>query len=216
MRNKIEGIHIIQRNPILQKAFAYIVDNSTSNYLPYHNLTHLLTVLKYVDYFAHGEGVYFDKRTALHLAALFHDVNHSGGKLSDAENIENAIKAFLDFYEHHVDYFLDDKKLIEDVIDNIKATQFPYVQHNSNITLSQKIIRDADMMQQFEYNWINHTTLGLAKESNVDIRKFIHNQRHFLESTIFLTETANEFKKRNWVNMIDEFRILEVCLGINT
>jgi hypothetical protein len=71
------------------------------------------------------------------------------------------------------------------------------------------------MMQQFEYNWINQTTLGLAKEGNIDIHKFVYNQRHFLESTIFLTESANEFKKKNWARMIDEFRILEVSLGIN-
>ncbi len=35
-------------------------------------------------------------------------------------------------------------------------------------------------------------------------------------STIFLTQSANEFKDKNWARMIDEFRILEVCLGINT
>lgn len=211
----MEGIYIIQRNELLQKAFAYIVDNSTSNYLPYHNLNHLLTVLKYVDYLAHEEGVYFDKRTALHLGALFHDVNHSGGELEDSENIENAIKAFEDFYQSKVDYLMDDKKFIDEVIENIKSTQYPYIQHNSNITLSQKIMRDADMMQQFEYNWINQTTLGLAKENNINIRKFIHSQRHFLESTIFLTQSANEFKRKNWNRMMNEFRILEVSLGIN-
>lgn len=211
----MEGIHIIQRSELLQKAFAYIVDNSTSNYLPYHNLNHLLTVLKYVDYLAQEEGVYFDKRTSLHLAALFHDVNHSGGKLKDSENIENAINAFLKFYEEQVDYLNEDKKLIDEVVDNIKSTQFPYVQPNSSITLYQKIMRDADMMQQFEYNWINQTTLGLAKEQKIDIRKFVYHQRHFLESTIFLTQSANDFKRKNWNKMMNEFRILEVSLGIN-
>jgi len=211
----MEGIHIIQRSELLQKAFAYIVDNSTSNYLPYHNLNHLLTVLKYVDYLAQEEGIYFDKRMPLHIAALFHDVNHSGGKLSDGENIQNAITAFKKFYENHVDYLMEDTKLIDQIVDNIACTQFPYVQANSITTHQQKIMRDADMMQQFEYNWINQTTLGLAMESGTDIRKFIHNQRHFLESTIFLTPSANEFKARNWARMMDEFRILEVSLGVN-
>lgn len=209
----MEGIHIIQRSELLQKAFAYIVDNSTSNYLPYHNLNHLLTVLKYVDYLAQEEGVYFDKRMPLHLAALFHDVNHSGGKLKDSENIENALNAFEKFHAL-LPYTLTIEE-IHSIRDNIKATQFPYVQPNSSISLSQKIMRDADMMQQFEYNWINQTTLGLAKEQKVDIRKFVHNQRHFLESTIFLTQSANDFKKNNWNRMMNEFRILEVSLGIN-
>lgn len=209
----MEGIHIIQRSELLQKAFAYIVDNSTSNYLPYHNLNHLLTVLKYVDSLAQEEGIYFDKRMPLHIAALFHDVNHSGGKLSDAENIQNALDAFEKFHAW-LPYTMTPEELIL-TRENITATQFPYVQANSIITHQQKIMRDADMMQQFEYNWINQTTLGLAMESNTDIRKFIHHQRHFLESTIFLTPSANDFKARNWARMMDEFRILEVSLGVN-
>lgn len=209
----MEGIHIIQRSELLQKAFAYIVDNSTSNYLPYHNLNHLLTVLKYVDYLAQEEGIYFDKRMPLHIAALFHDVNHSGGKLSDEENIKNALEAFEKFHAW-LPYTMA-KEELNTIRENIKSTQFPYVQANSITTHQQKIMRDADMMQQFEYNWINQTTLGLAMESGTDIRKFIHNQRHFLESTIFLTPSANEFKARNWARMMDEFRILEVSLGVN-
>jgi len=209
----MEGIHIIQRSELLQKAFAYIVDNSTSNYLPYHNLNHLLTVLKYVDYLAHEEGIYFDKRMPLHIAALFHDVNHSGGKLTDNENIINALDAFEKFHAW-LPYTMTTEEICS-IRDNIRATQFPYVQANSNITHQQKIMRDADMMQQFEYNWINQTTLGLAMESGTDIRKFIHNQRHFLESTIFLTPSANQFKTCNWARMMDEFRILEVSLSVN-
>lgn len=93
----MEGIEVIKYNPLLQKALKFIMVNNTSNYLPYHNFNHLLTVLKYSNLIAHGEEVYYDQRTPLHLAALFHDVNHSGGKLKDSENIKNAEKAFEDF-----------------------------------------------------------------------------------------------------------------------
>lgn len=207
----MEGIEIIRYHPLLQEAFAFIVKNSTSNYLPYHNLNHLLTVLKYSDYIAKEEGVYYDKRMPLLLAALFHDVDHSGGELKDSENIKRAKAAFHQFCSMNG---LSENLRVE-VDSIIEATEFPYTLPSSNITQFQTIIRDADMMQQFEYNWINQTTLGMAKESKVDIEAFIPKQRHFLESIIFLTRSANEYKKKNWTKIMDEFRIIEVCMGLN-
>lgn len=206
----MEGIEIIKYNTLLQNAFKYIVENSTSNYLPYHNLNHLLTVLKYTDLIAHGEEIYYDQRTPLHLAALFHDVNHSGGKAKDDVNIYMAKDAFTHFA---LNANLD-KKLIHCVNDLIGVTEFPYTTPNSNITPMEKIIRDADMMQQFEYNWIGQTTLGLALENNTPIKDFIPKQRHFLESIIFLTKTANKLKKNNWSKIMNEFRILEISMGL--
>jgi HD superfamily phosphodiesterase len=211
----MEGIEIIRYNPLLQKAFKYIIEKSNSNYLPYHNLNHLLTVLKYVDKIAHGEEVYYDKRLPLHLAALFHDVNHSGGKLKDSENIENAVQAF-EFFAH--DYMNladnDDVNIYDEVFELIRVTEFPYVKANSALTPMEKIIRDADMMQAFESNWINQTTLGLASESNTPIKDFIPKQRHFLESISFLTKTANKIKDERWSDVMNQFRILEVSVGL--
>ena len=74
------------------------------------------------------------------------------------------------------------------------------------------ILRDADMMQQFEYNWISQTTLGLAAESFQNIIDFIPKQRHFIESIIFLTQSANDYKKNHWSRIMNEFRILEVSV----
>ncbi len=206
----MEGIEIIRDSALLQKAFKFIIDNSKSNYLPYHNLNHLLTVLKYSDYIANGEGVYYDKRLSLHLAALFHDVNHSGGELHDDENIQLAKSAFVLFtIQEGIDI-----TLAEEVRTLIEATEYPYVKPNSNTSQFEKIIRDADMMQQFEYNWIGQTTLGLASENKISIIDFIPKQRHFLESIIFLTKTANKFKKNNWIQTMNEFRVLEVSMNL--
>lgn len=207
----MEGIEIIRYHPLLQEAFAHIVKNSSSNYLPYHNLNHLLTVLKYSDYIAREEGVYYDKRLPLWIAALFHDVNHSGGELKDSENIKNAKNEFHQFCIIHG---LTEEFRVE-VDSIIEATEFPYTKPSSNLKKFQEIIRDADMMQQFEYNWINQTTLGLAKENKISTEELIPKQRHFLESIIFLTKSANAFKKKNWRRIMDEFRILEVCMQIN-
>ncbi len=207
----MEGIEIIKYSKILQNAFKFIIESNKSNYLPYHNLNHLLTVLKYSDYIANGEEIYYDQRLPLHLAALFHDVNHSGGILKDNENILNAKNSFelFAFNEELSEILINDVNLL------INATEFPYTTPNSNIGTFEKIIRDADMMQQFEYNWIGQTTLGLASESNIAIHDFIPKQRHFLESIIFLTKTANKFKKNNWSRVMNEFRILEVSMNIN-
>jgi hypothetical protein len=214
----MEGIEIIRYNPMLQKAFKYIIEESNSNYLPYHNLNHLLTVLKYTDKIAHGEEVYYDKRLPLHLAALFHDVNHSGGKLEDYENIENAEKAFEEFANIHLNinkkFTRDEFDIYSQVVHLIRATQFPYSKPNSATNRFEKIIRDADMMQNFENNWINQTTLGLASESNTSIKDFIPKQRHFLESITFLTKTANKIKEERWSDVMNQFRILEVSVGL--
>lgn len=217
----MEGIEIVKHHPLLLKAFNHIIEFNKSNHLPYHNLNHLLTVLKYSDMIAHGEGVYFDQRLALHLAALFHDVNHSGGKLKDSENIENAITAFQEFANTHMcvdsklENYREDRSVICDVITLIEVTEYPYVKPNSALAPAEKIIRDADMMQAFENNWINQTTLGLASESNTPIKEFIPKQRHFLESVVFLTETALKIKKERWADTMNQFRILEVSLNIN-
>jgi len=211
----MEGIEIIRYNPMLQKAFKYIIEKSKSNYLPYHNLNHLLTVLKYADKIAHGEEVYYDKRLPLHLAALFHDVNHSGGKLKDDENIANAIFAFEDFAAEYMDLAdNNDVKVMDEAILLIQATEFPYVKPNSITNHFEKIIRDADMMQAFENNWINQTTLGLASESNTPIKDFIPKQRNFLESITFITKTANKIKEERWSEVMNQFRILEVSVGV--
>lgn len=209
----MEGIQIIRYSPVLQDAFKYIMENSTSNAMPYHNINHLLTVLKYTDFIAVGEEVYFDKMLPLHLAALFHDVDHLGGKQKDdSENIERAIEAFIKFQKttkEDVSNYVADQ-----VIDLIKATQYPYVIAHSALTVEQKIIRDADLMQQFEYNWINQATLGLSIEANVPIKEFIPKQRIFLEEIKFLTKTARDFKKKNWSKIMSEFRILEVSMDL--
>lgn len=208
----MEGIEIIRYSPVLQDAFRYIIEHSTSNYMPYHNLNHLLTVLKYSDYIANGEGVYYDQRLPLHLAALFHDVDHGGGEFKDdGENIKRAIKSFFDFTKTTSEEISTD--IVKKVYPLIESTQYPYITpHSALENRLQHIIRDADLMQQFEYNWIGQATLGLAKEGGIPIKDFIPKQRLFLEEIKFLTKTASEFKEKNWSKIMNEFRILEVSM----
>ncbi len=209
----MEGIEIIKYSSILQDALKYIFKKNTSNNMPYHNFNHLLTVLKYCDYIANGEGVYYDQRLPLHLAAMFHDFDHLGGaQNNDRENIERAVAGFKDF----VDFTKEDMNLdlYNQVISIIEASEYPYHKAHTAIGRLEQIIRDADLMQQFEYNWISQTTLGLALEIGITVEEFIPKQRVFLEEIKFLTKTARNFKKRNWTKIMNEFRILEVSLGI--
>ena len=98
--NMLEAIEIIDKHDYLQKGFKYVINNSTSNDAPYHNLNHLLTILKYVYNGLEVEGI-TDKEEVKNIliAALFHDVDHSAGKKKDDENIimaKSAIKKFSD------------------------------------------------------------------------------------------------------------------------
>lgn len=89
------------------------------------------------------------------VALLWHDFDHSGGRLSDAENIEDAIAAF--------DHFLDLPEFAEinmklgyydgqahSVKDLIRVTEFPFV-HEPRF-LAEKIVRDADLLYSFADN----------------------------------------------------------------
>lgn len=207
--NNLTGIEIIGKYDYLQKALKYIIENSSSNDLPYHNLNHLITVMKYcheglVFIGAKDESIY----KLLLVSALFHDVNHSGGKLSDDKNIELAKKSLIDFVESEsMDIDLDDAFGILD------ATQYPYVIESSELTTLQSIIRDSDLMQIYEYNWLQQNILGLAKELNISIVDFLPGQKKFMDSAVFNTQYGIELKKLKWDSLINEYDILEKSLN---
>lgn len=206
----MERHEIIRSNPILMKAFSFVVKNNTSNLAPYHNTHHLLTVLKYADYLAQQELIPYDDRLTIHLAALFHDMNHSQGKeKDDAVNIKIAKDAFNVFYADIVKT-TSVSGIGAEVERLIDVTQFKYVKPSSQLTdIKEMIMRDADMMQQFEPNWITQVSLGLAEEAGMSFHEFIPMQRGFLENLKFITESGKKFKKENWPRVLDQFRVME-------
>ncbi len=186
------AIEILKTNTIYTKAFKWITDNSTSNTLPYHNINHLLSVFSSCyDASEHYRLVDVDGKSSeieLCLAALFHDVNHSGGKLSDNENIKTAIESFENFYET-----LDEEEKSEFVkrvvIDTIHATEYPH-NENGELSLHQRIIRDADMTSAFDGDWVQSVIFGLKEELGEEsISKRIDNQINF----ILTLETCTEW-----------------------
>lgn len=212
-----EGIEVVSNSELLSEGFKWIIENSSSNNLPYHNLNHLLTVVKYVN----GALIHYDypedeKRDIILLAALFHDVNHSGGKETDDINVRNSIAAAAKFLStQYSDEELNeggDQRLIAEIklVGNLlNATQYPYVIDKEDLTLEQGIIRDADLMQVFEYNWVHQNIMGLANELNLDFDKFIGGQRAFLEGAEFNTEYGIMMKNKHWDNVMSQFEMLE-------
>lgn len=186
-------LDIINKFPELQKGFSWIMKNSTSNDLPYHNFNHLLTVVRYT----HGACVFYELEKKDHLellmAALFHDVNHSGGKSTDDVNVSTAKETVTKFIEE----FCSDIDSTE-VCRIIDATQYPYVIEPEDMDLKQQIIRDADLMQVFEYNWIQQNMMGLCSEMGITMDKMIPGQKAFLMGAQFNTNWGIFWKEQRW------------------
>ena len=91
------ALHLISKYR-LGKIIQWILENNTSQALPYHNFEHSL----YVMINAHECWTYekgemdYDAIRALLIAALFHDYNHSGGFFqNDAGNIKQATEGVM-------------------------------------------------------------------------------------------------------------------------
>lgn len=206
----LEAIEIIDKYEYLQKAFKYIILNSSSNNGPYHNLNHLLTVLKYCYLGALSEGIKDDKELReLLIAAIFHDVNHTIGKEKDDVNVQNSKDAIGKFVkQEEIDVDID---YVNKLLD---ATQYPYVIEGKDLDLKQGIIRDADLMQVFEYNWIHQNIAGLSSELKMDLLDFVQPQRKFLDSAAFNTDWGKKMHKDKWDDVMKQYEMFERACNI--
>jgi hypothetical protein len=207
--NDLPILEIINKYDSLKKALKFIILTNDSNYAPYHNLNHLLTVTKYTyNALNYMDMLKDDKTEALLLAALLHDYNHSMGEKKDDYNITKAKKGIKKFIND------EDLKLDIDFIDSIiDATQYPYVIDEKDLDIYQKIIRDADMCQIFEYDWLKQNILGLVSEIKTTVVDFIPNQRKFLDSLNFLTDYGKKLHKQKFEGVMKEYEILEKIMG---
>lgn len=199
---------ILKKYDYLQKAFKYVIKNNKSNSAPYHNLNHLMTVTLGVYRLMNYEdlGKDFMIKEML-LAAIFHDFNHSAGKLSDDANILEAKKGIRNFIEQ--ENIKVDILFIDSVLD---ATQYPYIIDDSELNIYQKIIRDADLMQLLEPNWIHQCVYGLSQEMNVDFEEFLQIQKKFLSGAKFNTDMGKQLQTLNWARLLKETELIEKIL----
>lgn len=189
---------------LITEAIVYINKNNPSNHLPYHSIDHLFEVYNQTKNISLTDKTVRDNiqyKNELLIAALFHDYNHSGGKLTDSENVSNAIMGcneFLDSIDNNLD-----KDIIADII---KATEFPSPIDKEDLTLEQKVIQDADMCYLFKDIAIVKLYCGLREEFDQDLTEFLNNQLNFLESVKFNTDKLQEI----WFNYTKEDRINEL------
>lgn len=212
MRDKHENytiINIINKYDSLKKGLKHVILTNKSNNAPYHNLNHLLTVTRHcyhaLDYM---DMLKDDKAEALLMAALFHDYNHSMGKEKDDVNVKDAKKGLRKFIEDEkIDLDID---FMEKVLD---ATQYPYVIDNKNLDQYQSIIRDADLCQIYEYDWLKQNIFGLSVEMKIDVVDLLFGQRKFLEGIDPITKYGKYMNKTHFDDVMEEFTILEKIMS---
>lgn len=165
--------------------FAVLLQKNRSNDSPYHNLNHSLCVMHNCYRLAKSENLNEDETKELIIASIYHDFGHSLGKDVDAVNIERAKKYYLL-------YSRDSQSVKHKVCMLIETTQYPYIV-TENLSLQQKIIRDADSMQLFEDNYLQQTIVGfLMGELNMNLKTAILNQIKFMNTLVFHTDLAKK------------------------
>jgi len=140
------------------------------------------------------------------ITCLFHDFNHSMGEKSDKENIIEAISAFQK-------YTRENEKINEKVINLIKATEYPYVV--SEVDISGKIIRDADMLQWCEDDHIHQSVFGLLKGEfkNPDLKRTIDSQIKYINNINLYTNYAKRKYTKYKNSKIEEYEYIKKILN---
>ena len=185
-------IEIIDKYPSLKLGLKHILVDNSANYAPYHNLKHLLTVMKHCYYALEYMDMLDDEHVeALLLAALFHDVDHSQGELPDHVNVINSwrnLRHFLTELHPPEAEMMEVYDLYMPFMEQlIYSTEFPHVIKNEDLTIYQAILRDSDMCPAFEHDWFTTCVLGISKEWGIDIKEFITSSKNFVKGIEMIT-----------------------------
>jgi hypothetical protein len=141
------------------------------------------------------------------LVALFHDYNHSMGRRNDAFNICEA--------KLGLDDFLKNNNLDMNIVFMYKiidATQYPYIIKSEDLNIYQAIIRDADLLQIIEPDWISHVILGLSEEMYYPLDELMIGEKKFLRRIEFHTPYGKMMQQKHGKHVWDEFKLLENIL----
>lgn len=142
---------VIAKRLRVEDVLTYVRESNPSGDLPYHCTFHCVTVAvtAFNLYSAIGkrtrgrQSAITDNARQLFVAGLFHDFNHSGGKLADWENIERAIRGWQNSFADDTTRFGVGR--VEEII---QATEFPWKEIPFRHT--HNIIRDADFLSSAE------------------------------------------------------------------
>lgn len=184
----------------LRHYFRVVFFEATNLQNAYHNFRHLFHVL----WLCYAASRYYKNKLTkrqirnLLIAAMFHDYNHSGKVGNDDAEIAKAVEAFL------CNVLPEDMAEMENIVKLIEVTRFPHLPLE-NPSLSELIIRDADISQTFNVAWFQHTIFGLAKEMGKTALEVLKMQEGFLKNIHFGTEWA----KNNFTPEVIEAKIQE-------
>ena len=192
---------------IFYEAKTYILENNIVEN-DYHNNEHMINVfnnaMMLFEHYKDEYNLITYHKLVLGLAALFHDFNHSGGKLKDSENIELALVALEEFLVTRINFSrvtINKSDLYDDIKNIIIATEFPHL--DIELDILQKIIRDADTMGGIIEGW-QSVVSNLASEYNKSLEEFIPSQIKFLDTVKFNTDYCNQLLKDNKEKIIEE------------
>lgn len=168
----------------LKKYFSIVFMNAQNLFNPYHNFRHML----HVSWLCYQACTYYKDKLSprkmrnLLIAALFHDYDHCGMMGNDDLNIARAIRGM------EKNLLPEDRLYDGEIVAIIRATEYPYVDAITKPSLSQQIIRDADMGQSLSVAWIQHVIFGLASEWNKKPIDVLRMELPFHRSLKFDTE----------------------------
>ena len=182
----------------LEDYFSKLLVWNTANKAPYHNLYHTLCVMKNCLKIVEYENIDTNIRNLL-VASLFHDFNHSQGSAPDSWNVKKAIETFLEFSkETHVNN--------QKIVDIIKATEYPYV--ITDLSIEQKIIRDADLLQIFEDNYFKQNIVSLGAEMNKGLKESLEMSLKFYSNLNYYTMYGKKIHIENIDSILEDVKFM--------
>lgn len=162
---------------------------------PFHNFGHGVeaTQIAYLLMVLMNYSGRFGKRLArlLLISILFHDAQHLNTTANDAEQVSAAIE----FTKKHI--LIEDRPYLATIMTFQRATQFPHIKgfengHLESVAEGIQIIRDADMGQNFENEWMQKTLMGLSVEMGLTPLQMLHEQKNFIKPEMFYTKAARQ------------------------
>lgn len=195
---------IIVHNDLLRDAFKYIVSKNKSNLAPYHNFNHMMLVTQQIYNGFQNSNEKLPYWNLL-LAGMFHDMNHTMGGETDEINVKLACMALKDWWKYSgskIDISFMEVD-INEIINIIKATQYPYVINDEDLTRPQQLIRDCDLLIVMQSNWFQNL-LGLNDEMSVnDINLVLSKSIDFYNNVTMRTDWAKEIHEKEWPIFMD-------------
>ena len=158
-------------------------DSFTSLPTPYHNNYHTKCVTVLCAAGAEYHTISYDDTRDLLIAALLHDVRHSGGRAPDSENIYQV----MEWIDGACNSLSDNQK--RKIKQIIRATEYPFKAVTVPYPIEIQILRDADIMQSVMPEW-EMMYRGLQLEVSISKGKVISDIDWYTMTNMFYNEAT--------------------------